>query len=229
MPIGQSSVELVTKYGNHLYQSDQKTYPSVTTILDCVAYNQHIVGWANYLGFKHIRYEDALKQTADRGTYVHAFNQYYVDPEHGMPPRISDDLTKIDVGKRCNNFLYELRKAEGYWKTIFTETPFVSHTYEIGGTVDWLAEWYGKTTIFDYKTSNALRDKHALQIGGYYYGLADNGITADQGCIILCRTDRCLFYFFNQEEMKMLGERFFRIYQYYKDHEEMKSFIASRT
>ena len=78
MPIGQSSVELVTKYGNHLYQSDQKTYPSVTTILDCVAYNQHIVGWANYLGFKHIRYEDTLKQTADRGTYVHAFNQYYV-------------------------------------------------------------------------------------------------------------------------------------------------------
>ena len=229
MPIGFNEVELITKYGHHMYQATQKTYPSVTTILDIVAYSQQLMNWANNLGFQGIRYSQALDQSAVRGTYVHETNQYYVDPNNAKLPRITDGLMEVEVRQRSNNFLYELRKAQGNWKTIFTETPFVSHTYEIGGTVDWFAEWYGKNTIFDYKTSSGLRDKHLLQVGGYYYGLTDNGLTIDQACIILCRRDRCIFYMIEEEELKRLGEIFFQIYDYYKSHEWVHQLVLDKS
>lgn len=229
MPIGNQSVNLITRYGNHLYCADGATYPSVTTVLDIVAYSSHLMGWSNYLGFKKIRYEDVLNQAANRGTYVHAINQCYVDPAHGVMPRIPNAGMESEVRNRSNNFLYELRKAKGHWSTIFSETPFVSHTYQIGGTVDWYAEWYGKKTLFDFKTSSGLREKHIIQVGGYYYGLTDNGISIDQACIILCKEDRCLFYFIDLPMLQRCGQIFFQIYEYYKSHEWLQQQITQLT
>lgn len=229
MPVGKEAVTMTNHHGAHLYSANGVTYPSVTTVLDIVAYNSHLMGWSNYLGFKKIRYEDELNRAANRGTYVHAFNQCYVDPANGIFPRIQNPALESDVRNRSNNFLYELRKAKGNWKTIFTETPFLSDTYQIGGTVDWYAEWYGKKTLFDFKTSSGLREKHVIQIGGYYYGLTDNGLQVDQGCIIICREDRCYFYFVDLDRLKRFGDVFFQIYDYYKSHEWVQQQISQLT
>lgn len=217
MPYGES-VTMVEDSGKHLYQADGKAYPSVTTILDIVAYSKSIVGWANNLGFKRIRYEDELNRTANQGTFVHEINQCLVDPEKGAMPIIKDPLMDYRVRKRVNNFSLKLKEHEGHWNTIFSETGFVSHTYEIGGTMDWYANWYDQETLFDYKTSAAVREKHILQLGGYYLILTDNGFKPEQAAIIICREDRCLMNFFAKETIEECANIFLDVYSYYKKH-----------
>lgn len=227
MPYGES-VTMISENEMHMYSADGKAYPSVTTILDIVAYTKQIVGWANSLGFKRIRYEDELNRTADQGTYVHEINQCLVDPEHGKMPIIKDPLTDYRVRKRTNNFAFKLKEHEGHWETVFTETPFVSHTYEIGGTMDWLSKWYDALTLFDYKTSSGLREKHILQLGGYNLILHDNGIDIDQAGIILCKEDRCLMNIFERDVIEKCSDIFLTIYDYYKKHPYLEDAIRNR-
>jgi hypothetical protein len=227
MPYGET-VKMEEVNNHHMYTADDKGYPSVTTILDVVAYSKYLMRWANNLGFNRVRYEDELNRTSTQGTFVHEMNQCLVDPEHGVMPSIKDPLTDYRVRKRVNHFSNKLKENEGHWRTIFAETPFVSHTYEIGGTMDWYAEWYQKETIFDYKTSSGLREKHILQLGGYYLLLSDNGFTPEQSAIILCKEDRCIFNFFDREIMERCANIFLDVYSYYKQHPYLTDVINNR-
>lgn len=226
MPQGKE-VTMESINGAHLYCADGKTYPSVTTILSIVAYSQQLMKWANSLGMRRIDYQTELDRTAVQGTYVHEINQCIVDPENGKMPAIGDPLTEYRVRKRVNNFKAKLDEHDGHWSTIFAEKPFVSHTYELGGTMDWCANWYEKTTLFDYKTSAAVRDKHVLQLGGYNLMLHDNGIDIDQGGIILCKEDRCLINIFDKETLDKAADIFLSIYDYYKKHDWLANVILN--
>lgn len=191
------AVTMKEKNGKHSYCGDGKEYPSVTTVLDVVGYNKNLMSWANSLGMRHIKYEDELKRTAIQGTFCHEMAQSIVDPEKGKVPVITDPLVDYYVRTRIRNFQYQLDANAGHWKTIFTETPFISHTHEVGGTMDWYAEWYEKRTLFDFKTSSGLRAKHIYQLGGYYDILLDNGEEPEQAGIILLKQDRCLINIFD--------------------------------
>ena len=200
----KESTEVVMKEkdGKHHYCGDGKEYPSVTTILDAIGYNKNLMGWANSLGMRRIKYEDELKRTSIQGTLCHEMAQSIVDPDRGKIPTIADPLLDYYVRTRIRNFQFQLDANAGHWKTIFTEKPFISHTHEIGGTMDWYAEWYGKRTLFDFKTSSGLRAKHIYQLGGYYDILLDNGEEPEAAGIILLKQDRCLFNIFEIEIIK---------------------------
>lgn len=227
MPYG-ADVKMTEKKGLHMYSADDKTYPSVTTILDCIGAPKNLMGWANSLGKRGITYEEELKRTAVQGTFVHEINQCLVDPEHGIMPTITDPLVDYYVRKRVQNFKFQLDQNAGHWKTIFSECPFVSHKYEIGGTMDWFSEWYELKTLFDYKTSAAVRAKHILQLGGYYLILQDNGIDMDRAGIILCKQDRCLINIFEMEVIKRCAEIFLRIRDYYYDHLFLEDAVVNK-
>lgn len=224
----ESTVTMKEQDGKHTYCADGKEYPSVTTILDAVAYSKHLVGWANSLGMRHIRYEDELKRTSTQGTLCHEMAQAIVDPEHGQPPKITDPLMDYYVRTRIRNFQFQLDSNAGHWSTIFTEKPFVSHTHGTGGTMDWYANWYDKRTLFDFKTSSGLREKHIFQLGGYYDILLDNGEEPEQAGIILLKQDRCLINIFDIEIIKRAAEVFREIITpYYYAHAEFVRIIVT--
>lgn len=216
MPFG-SDVTMKSIAEQHLYSADGKEYPSVTTVLDALGAPKSLMKWANGLGRRGVNYEDELNRTAVQGTFVHEINQCIVDPEAGHMPTIKDPLVDYYVRKRVQNFQYTLKQHEGQWKTIFTETPFVSHTYRIGGTMDWFTDWYGKKTLFDFKTSSAVRPKHLMQLGGYRLILSDNDIDIDQAGIILCKQDRCQIFIFDISDVNHFADIFINIRDYYDD------------
>lgn len=209
------TVTMDDSQGIHLYTDGSGvSYPSVTTILHVVSYSEHIVRWANNLGFRHERYDDALNKSALEGTIMHALNQCFVDPEHGSEPYIQDPMILYYAKKRYENFRFFMKEHEGHWKTTFTEKAFISHTYQMGGTTDWLAEWHGKLTLFDYKSSSGLRQKHLLQLGGYLDLLDDNGIHIEQAGILLCKRDRCVPHIFEREIIEHCAEAFRTVHDY---------------
>lgn len=222
-----STITMDDSQGFHMYQKDGKSYPSVTTILGVVSYNKFIVRWANRLGFQHKDYEEALKQTADEGTLMHAGAQALVDPEHGAMPVIKDALTEYYVRQRLDGLRLKLKFHEGNWSTIFTESPFVSDTYGIGGTLDWYSMWYGKKTLFDFKSSSGLRDKHLLQLGGYDLILQDNGITIDQAGIILVKRDNCIINIFDRPIINELAKYFLTVKQYYYESKRTTEIVSA--
>ena len=213
--------------GFHIYRKGDKAFPSVTTILNAVSYNKYIVKWANNLGFQHKRYEDELDRTAVEGTLMHAFAQYLVDPDHGEVPTIKDPLTDYYVRQRADGLRLKLKFHEGHWSTVFSEKLFISESYEIGGTLDWCANWYDKLTLFDFKSSSGLREKHLYQLGGYDLILQDNGIKVDQAGIILVKRDNCIINIFSREELDELAQRFLVIKDYYYKAKRATDMVAN--
>jgi hypothetical protein len=215
--------------GIHLYTDGSgKKYPSVTTVLDVVAYAKPIVQWANNLGFQRKKYDDELKRTADQGTYVHSMLQCIVDPSRGEMPVVLDPIMDYHVRKRVKGFRYMLEQNEGQWKNIFTEKPMISHKYEMGGTMDWFAEWRGKTTLFDFKTATGVRTKHLLQLGGYYLLCQENNLPFEQAGIILVKEDRTIMNIFEMGIIERCAEIFLNVKQYYYDHFFLEDAIRSK-
>ena len=227
MPIGKEMINFTAVEGKHLYENEGKIYPSVTTVLDAISYNKAIVKWANHLGFNHVNYETELQRTATEGTYMHAMAQCIVDPEHGQVPTIPDNITDYYVRKRIEGLRFKLNDAKGHWDTVCTETPILSHHYKIGGTMDWLAHWYDKLTLFDFKSSSSLRLKHVIQLGGYNLMLEDNGVCLDQAGIILCRKDRCIIKIIPKDILLQASQIFLVVYDYYNQHNYLEEAIAA--
>lgn len=227
MPHG-NEVHMKSLHDLHMYEHDGKTYPSVTTVLQCVAYNRNIVDWANWLGLQHMNYAKTLDATAREGTLAHAHAQKLVDPENGAIPELADPLTEYYVKSRMRHFKEKIDQYEGRWKTIYTEHPMVSHTYEIGGTMDWYAEWDGVPTLFDFKTSKGVRDKHLLQLGGYRLMMMDNDLPVEQAGIIIIGRDFCRFSIFDIDTIKLASEWFLKVHEWYKIHQKLDEMMLDR-
>lgn len=214
--------------GCHMYSDGPNVrYPSVTTILHAVSYSEHIVRWANNLGFRHERYEEVLNKTAVEGTIMHALNQTFVDPDHPGEIMAADPMIAYYARKRHDNFRFFMKEHEGHWKTILSERAFISHTYRMGGTTDWLCDWHGKLTLFDYKSSSGLRQKHLLQLGGYLDLLDDNGIHIEQAGILLCKRDRCTPHIFEREIIEHCAEAFRTVHSYVERSKFLDTIIYS--
>ena len=53
------------------YNYNNIPVPRVTEILSKTIHEDYIVKWANYLGFKHLNYQDELDKYANIGTITH--------------------------------------------------------------------------------------------------------------------------------------------------------------
>tara|TARA_R110000851_G_scaffold137589_1_gene273581 strand:- start:167 stop:835 length:669 start_codon:yes stop_codon:yes gene_type:complete len=126
-----------------------KKYPSVTTVSSIFA-KEGIIKWR-----KRVGEEQATKittQASTRGTAVHKICEDYINNDDSylnkqMPGNIQsfNDIKPI-IDSSINN-------------VVMQECPLYSDFLEVAGTVDCIAEWNGKLSIIDFKTSRKPKKK----------------------------------------------------------------------
>ena len=155
------SPELIElKTGNHpkisgrFYKTpDGQMYPSVTTVLSATEEDDGIRRWKERVGEEEAN--RVLIQAGIRGTAVHDITERYLNNwEHTvgqMPANIFTFNTIKDIlDDRINNIWY-------------LEAPLYSHFLKIAGRVDCIAEYEGKLSVIDFKTSRKTKKKEWIQ------------------------------------------------------------------
>ena len=128
---------------------DGKLYPSVTTILS-IRNKEGIFEWRKRVGNDVANY--IMRTAASRGTAVHKMCEDYLNNQHLSWP---DEFDK----HKTNNFLAwsmftQMRDILGNVDNIrCLESSLYSDELKLAGQVDCIAEYKGKLSIIDFKTS----------------------------------------------------------------------------
>ena len=179
MIIEQALNEIKTypKENSDRYYNDEGIpVPRVTQILSAMMHSDTLLYWANSLGFRRIKYRDAINEASQIGTKAH----------NAIERFLRDEATDEDL----RNISFQAFKA---WYDIFTINNI---SFEVigmeqkltcrwfGVTYDLLARIGGRIFLVDFKTSNHITEKYFLQLSAYVYMLALKGIVVE-GVIVL--------------------------------------------
>lgn len=145
-----------TPTGRFYYPTGGGKYPSVTTVL-AIQDKQGLEEWKARVGEEQAK-KTSLQATT-RGTEVHLIAEEYID---NKPSYLQRKMPiNIDMFNQIKPLLD--KHLDNIW---FQEAPLYSHFIEVAGRVDLVAEWRGKLSIIDFKTSRKL--KKAEWIKGYF-------------------------------------------------------------
>ena len=134
---------VTTPTGRFYYPETGEQYPSVTTVLSSDN-KEGLEAWK-----KRVGEEEARKisiQATNRGSAVHLLAEHYLNnvPDYakGSMPinQMTFDTLRPILDARVNNI----------W---FQEVPLYSHMLKTAGRVDLIAEFDGKLSVIDFKTS----------------------------------------------------------------------------
>lgn len=155
-------------------------YPSITTILGDSS-KQWLTDWRNALG--SVNADREMKRAADRGTAVHLMVERFLNNE--------EDVTrgqKIEHVTEFNTLRLYLKRINNI---ITQESALWSDLLRAAGRVDCIAEYQGKLSIIDFKTSttskkNSMIDNYWMQTAAYSIMFQERyGIQVDQAVIIM--------------------------------------------
>ena len=139
--------------GSRLYKTPTgSAYPSVTSVTGLLN-KQSIIEWRNRVGE-----EEATRistRAAKRGTAVHKLCEDFLNNKPVRPDPF-DHYTWTAI-------LPELQQINNVH---CLETPLYSDHLQVAGTVDCTAEYRGKLSVIDFKTSK--RRKTREEIGNYF-------------------------------------------------------------
>mgnify|MGYP001483584752 FL=1 len=141
--------------GKRVYEVGDNKYPSISTI--CSFRNRKsIAEWRARVGAEEAN--KISKRATTAGTTVHSMIEDYLNNEL--------DLEKYD-GKHLAKILFTQAKPmlARINNIHFQEAPLYSHEFAIAGRVDCIAEFDGKLSIIDFKTSS--KEKKEEWIEGY--------------------------------------------------------------
>lgn len=141
--------------GKRVYEVGDQKYPSISTI--CSFRNRKsIAEWRARVGVEEAN--KISKRATTAGTTVHSMIEDYLNNEL--------DLEKYD-GKHLAKILFTQAKPmlARINNIHFQEAPLYSHEFAIAGRVDCIAEFDGKLSIIDFKTSS--KEKKEEWIEGY--------------------------------------------------------------
>lgn len=188
------------------YLYDGIPVPRTTEILSAMLHEEGLMNWSNSLGFKRIGYRAYLNEAANKGTYTHH------SIEHYLRNGIDADLEGIPELARSSTY-HAYHSFKLWWECINKDNEIeiiyiekkLSCKY-FGGTLDCLLKINGKIWLIDFKTSNHVGYKYALQMASYIYMLKEEGIEVD-GCVILQLSKEYIHYTehildFNNDETK---------------------------
>ena len=152
--LGYEDLEAITKPSGRKYQTpSKKFYPSITTVLSILS-EDGIKAWR-----KRIGEEEANKisfRAAQRGTAVHEIIEKYLDNDplykDGYMPNIIDNFRSV------KNVL-----DERIGKIYGQELPLYSDHLRLAGRVDCVAEFDGKISIIDFKTSRKPKKRQYIE------------------------------------------------------------------
>jgi len=176
--------------------------PSVTTILK-ILNKPALLGWANYLGFRHRNIKDELLLSSTIGTLVHQLtysylmNKYFIFIDTHM-------CSKNTIKRYMNNFLNW--KLTHSIQPIYAEKKIVLELF--GGTIDLYCNLDNKLTIIDYKTSKIFYSSMFLQLAAYCILLEEKGYVVEQAGIILIHENDYKEKIINRDELAIYIEIF---------------------
>jgi len=128
-------------------------YPSITTVLSARG-NEGILKWRESVGEQVAN--TIMRNAARRGTAVHTLTENYLNNEElsqqGVLPTALFTILKTELDK-INNIVMQ-------------EGALYSDKWGVAGRVDCIAEYEGKLSVIDFKTST--KDKKEEWVENYF-------------------------------------------------------------
>lgn len=139
--------------GSRIYRTPTgSAYPSVTSVTGLLK-KQAIMEWRKRVGEEQAN--AISNKAARRGTRVHSLCESYLNNEHVEP-----DIFDAEMWTAVKPELNRINNIHAL------ETPLYSDHLEVAGTVDCIAEYDGKLSVIDFKTSR--RQKSSNDIHDYF-------------------------------------------------------------
>ena len=211
---------------NH-YTYKKIPVPRVTEIITCASLsNDSLVKWANGLGFKHQNSSQVRDLAAHRGSLVHDAIENFI--KTGKLPDISKlDFETQEIMTNClDGFMsfWENYRFKNEIKSIKMEETVVTPFY--GGTYDLLITLNdGRNFLYDFKTTNFLKESQYVQLAAYQYALTEyyHTVLSGVGVLLINKTKPlCQEYFLDFDDptnfrfMLQCANTFFSVlYTYY--------------
>lgn len=159
-----SNMKQLNFLDSRVYQrSEDKFYPSVTTILQYFPKDKFFETWIKDVGHNA---DIIMRRAGEEGSQVHSAIEQLIEGQ---------ELSWIDEygNARYNQNVWEMiLKFADFWETykpvcIATESSLYSDNYEYAGTVDLVCMIGDERWLIDFKTSNSLHDSYNLQVAAY--------------------------------------------------------------
>jgi genome maintenance exonuclease 1 len=132
--------------GSRLYKTPTgRAYPSVTTVTG-LHKKQAIMEWRKRVGEEQAN--KISSTAARRGTRIHTLCEKYLLGEHAEP-----DIFDQEMWSKFRPLLDRIDNIHAL------ETPLYSDHLEVAGTVDCIAEYEGKLSVVDFKTSKRIKSR----------------------------------------------------------------------
>ena len=196
--------------GKRVYEIGDQRYPSISTI--CSFRNRKsIAEWRARVGDAEAN--KISKRATTAGTTVHSMIEDYLNNELDLEKYADKHLAKI-LFVQAKGMLSRINNIH------FQEAPLYSHEFAIAGRVDCIAEFDGKLSIIDFKTSS--KEKKEEWIEGYLVqetGYAKmyeerSGIKVEQiVTLITCQTGDTQVFVKNPDDYVPLLKDYIREYK----------------
>jgi len=156
LPQLQFDLNAETTDSGRLYTTPEgNKYKSITTVLS--NYNKKaIMEWRQSVGEEQAN--KISHRAADRGTKVHKICEDYLKNEI---PELKMQMMMPDLKELF--FKIKPHIDENVGKIYSQEQALYSDKYRIAGRVDLIAEWNGKLSVIDYKTSTKQKEEENIQ------------------------------------------------------------------
>ena len=189
---------------------DGTPYPSVTTVLAAHG-REGIEEWKKRVGEKEAA--RVSKRATDRGTAVHSCIEKYL---------LNEEVNHADMMPTTKTLFVQLKPELNMINNVVClETAMYSKVLQLAGTVDCIAEFDGKLSVIDFKTSSRLKKKvdiesYFMQCCAYAIMYEElTGVRIDQG-VILIGVDNVSFpqvFKFNPHDYRAGLEEYIALYR----------------
>ena len=156
LPQLQFDLNAETTDSGRLYTTPEgNKYKSITTVLS--NYNKKaIYEWRQAVGEEYANI--VSRKAASRGTKVHKICEDYINNEIS---EMKMQMLMPDMKELFFKIKPDIDECVG--KVYAQEQALYSDKYRIAGRVDLIAEWNGKLSVIDFKTSTKQKDEEDIQ------------------------------------------------------------------
>ena len=150
-PIDILDLETSYKNGLRYYHCGDNKYPSITSVLGTEP-KPYLIEWRNRLG--NSAADKEMQRCATRGTNVHTLAETYLN-------NLERDKAKYEKSDivMFNKLKLGLSKIDNI---LAQECALYSDFLEVAGRCDVVAEYNGKLSIIDFKTSNGVKTEEQV-------------------------------------------------------------------
>lgn len=144
-----------TETGRKYVTPDGKIYPSITTVLS--SYNKKLLfEWRKKVGDEEAN--RIASKASRRGTKLHSICEKYLLNE-------MTDMKMQTIMPDLKELFYKIKPAidTNVGKVYALEQALYSHELQVAGRVDMIAEWNGKLSVVDFKTSTKQKNEDNIQ------------------------------------------------------------------